>query len=201
MGDWVLGANSTDNFKKKYQLENKKVILFGGRISKEKGMMMMMMTVRKIIETVPQAVLLVVAKVNEAAENMLKTARECDIKDKILITGWLMGSELKAAYWASDIVMVPSVYFDSCPLINMEAMACKKPIIATCFGGSREIVINGKTGYIVNPFNTKEMADKVIDLLENPEKARAFGEVGYERVKNEFALEKMVNNYLAWYKK
>jgi len=80
-------------------------------------------------------------------------------------------------------------------------MACKKPVVATCFGGSCEVVIDGKTGYIVNPFNTKEMADKVIDLLKNPEKARQFGEAGYERVKNEFNLEKMVNNYLARYNK
>ena len=82
----------------------------------------------------------------------------------------------------------------------LEAMACKKPVIATSFGGSREMVLDGETGYIVNPFDTENMAGKIADLLRNPEKALTFGEAGYERVKNEFNLEKTTNNYLDWFK-
>jgi len=197
---WRINEESIQKFKNRYNIENKKVIFFGGRINKEKGMMMMVV-LKEIIKKIPRAMLLVATKIDNAAENMITMASDWGIEDKIVITGWLTGSELKAAYLASDIIVTPSIYFDSFPTINLEAMACKKPIIATCFGGSREAVIDGKTGYIVNPFNTKEMADKVIALLENPEKARAFGEAGYERVKNEFNLDKMINNYLEWYKK
>lgn len=200
VGNFEISPELIFDFIKKYNLENKKTVLFGGRIGKEKGMMMMM-AMRKVAKAAPQAILFVAAKVDETAENMLKMAREWNIENKIIISGWLSGDELKTAYWASDTVVVPSVYFDSCPLINMEAMACKKPIVATCFGGSREVVIDDETGYIVNPFNTEMLADKIIDLLEDPEKARAFGEKGYERVKNEFNLEKMINNYLKWYGK
>ena len=80
-------------------------------------------------------------------------------------------------------------------------MACKKPVIATCFGGSREAVIDGETGYIVNPFNIDKLADKIIYLLKNSEVARKFGEAGYERVKKEFSSEKMIGDYLNWYGK
>jgi len=80
-------------------------------------------------------------------------------------------------------------------------MACRKPVIATYFGGSREAVKDGETGYIVNPFNIEELAEKIIYLLKNPEIAEKFGEAGYERVKEKFSLEKMMQNYLRWYEK
>lgn len=197
---WQVDDAKIEEFKKKYKLEDRKIILFGGRISKANGMTMMV-AMRKIAETVPQAVLLVAAKIDKAAENMIKTARDWRIADKIIVSGWLAGDELRAAYWSSNVIVVPSVYMDSCPLINMEAMACGKPVVATCFGGGREIVLDGETGYIVNPFDIDAMADKIIDLLQNPEKAIAFGEAGYERIKTKFNLDKMVNDYLCWYNK
>ena len=78
-------------------------------------------------------------------------------------------------------------------------MACKKPVVATCFGGSRESVVDSETGFIVNPFDTETLADRIVDLLENPEKAKIFGEAGYARVKAEFGLNRMIDNYLIWY--
>jgi glycosyltransferase involved in cell wall biosynthesis len=80
-------------------------------------------------------------------------------------------------------------------------MACKKPVIATCFGGSKEVVLDGQTGYILNPYNTKLMAEKIIDLIKNPAKARTFGQAGYERVKNEFSLEKQAKRTMEWYQR
>ncbi len=196
--EWKISNDAVKNFKFHYGLKNKKVILFGGRIGREKGMMMMM-AMREIIKIAPQAILLVVAKVDDATENMIKTARDWRIENNIIITGWLTGSELKAAYFASDVVTVPSVYFDSFPTINLEAMACHKPVIATCFGGSREAVLDGQTGYIVNPYNIDNLASKIIDLLQNPEKAKTFGEAGYERVKSEFNVDRMLSDYLIFY--
>jgi len=62
-------------------------------------------------------------------------------------------------------------------------------------------VINNETGYIVNPYNEKELADKIIDLLKSPAKARTFGQAGYERVKNEFSLEKQTKKTMEWYQR
>ena len=119
----------------------------------------------------------------------------------LILTGWIEEKELKSAYHSSDLVVVPSIYLDPFPTINLEAMACKKPVIGSCFGGTKEVIVDNKTGYIVNPFNSQEMAYKIIDLLENPQKAKKFGENGYKIAREKFTLEIQVRRYLDYYKK
>ncbi len=180
VGDFKVGPEKIEEFKKKYNLLGKKVIFFGGRISGLKGLGETNQAIIKVKKEIPEAVLLVAGKQG---------------------IGWLSGDELKAAYWAADVVVVPSVYLDPFPRSNLEAMACQKPVVATIFGGSPEIVQNGITGFVVNPFNIELLAEKIIDLLKNPEKARQFGQAGYERVKERFTLDSQVNQTLSWYQK
>ncbi|MDP2638727.1 MAG: glycosyltransferase family 4 protein [Candidatus Azambacteria bacterium] len=191
--DWVMDDDvAIQNFKEKYNIQNKKIILFGGRLGWLKGGREICLAMENVVKAVPDAILLLIGKVDSEVKEILNFA---------VAAGWLSGDELKAAYHVADVVVTPSICFDSFPTINLEAMACSKPVIATCFGGSREAVLDGETGYIVNPFNIEELAEKITYLLKNPEIAKKFGEAGYERVKKEFNLEKMVENYLNWYKK
>lgn len=198
--EWQLDSGSVDGFKNKYGLTGKRIIFFGGRLSWLKGGREICLAIKNVIKTMPDAVLLLVGKTDGEVKEILDFANGLGIDKNIIAAGWLSGNELKAAYNAADIAAVPSICFDSFPTINLEAMACRKPVIATCFGGSREAVIDGETGYIVNPFNIEVMAGKIIDLLKNSDKARAFGEAGYERVKKEFSLDMMIKKYLSWYK-
>ncbi|MDO8548061.1 MAG: glycosyltransferase family 4 protein, partial [bacterium] len=99
----------------------------------------------------------------------------------------------------ADVVVVPSIILDSFPTVNLDAMASKKPVVATCFGGSPEAVEDGVTGFIVNPLNIENLAQKILFLLEHREEARAMGERGYERVKKHFTLAHMLKAYCAYY--
>jgi glycosyltransferase involved in cell wall biosynthesis len=83
----------------------------------------------------------------------------------------------------------------------IEYMALSKPVVATDSGGTSEIVIDQITGFLVKKQNTQSLAEKVIQLLNNPEMARKFGIEGKKRVLKEFSLEKMVNNYLILYER
>ena len=130
---------------------------------------------------------------------MIDLSVKLGIRDNLVFTGWLNGDSLKSAFNACDMAVVPSVCFDSFPTINLEAMACRKPVIATCFGGSREAVLDRETGYIVNPYDTDNLTSKIIYLLKNPTKAQIFGQAGYERVKSKFNLDRMVSDYLSFY--
>lgn len=178
--DWGTSPELVEGFKKKHNLYDKKVVFFGGRISGLKGLEHLNQAMTKVKEKIPEAVLL-------AAGNGG--------------VGWLLDRELRAAYHSSDVVAVPSVYLDPFPRTNLEAMACHKPVVGTCYGGTPEIVQDGITGFIVNPNNTGLLAEKIIDLLLNPEKARQFGEAGFERVKKYFGLDAHVAETLAWYQK
>lgn len=178
--EWVINPERVEEFKKKHNLQNKKIIFFGGRISALKGIEQINEAMVRIKEEVPSVTLLIAGKGG---------------------VGWLHGEELKAAYGAADIVIVPSVCFDSFGRVNIEAMACKKPVVGTCFGGVPEVVQDGVTGYVVNPFNTELMAEKVIDLLKSQEKSEKFGEAGYERAKKYFNLSDRIAQMIGWYQK
>ena len=197
--EWQLEKNNAEEFKNKYSLAGKKTILFGGRLSETKGGREIVLAMGEVVKKVPDANLLVLGKIDGYAGQMIDLSVKLGIKDKLVFTGWLSGDELKAAFNSADIITAPSICFDSFPTVNLEAMACRKPVIATCFGGSKEAVLDGQTGYIVNPYNIDNLASKIVDLLQNPEKAKTFGETGYERVKSEFNIDRMLSDYLIFY--
>lgn len=188
--EWEINPEAVKLFREKFNLEGKKVILFGGRITRLKGGDVLLQALKKIVEEVPEAVVLVAGMADSYVEELQERARVAGISDNFRLTGWLMGDELRAAYHVSDVVAVPSVCFDSFPVTNLEAMACRKPLVATCFGGSSESVEDGVTGYIVNPYDVQDLANKIQELLTNEEKRTAFGEAAYARVIRDFSLQK-----------
>jgi len=79
------------------------------------------------------------------------------------------------------------------PLSILESMAMRKPIVATAVGGIPEIVIPGVTGYLHQHENSKELADAIIHLIENPEEAKRIGDAGYEHVRQNYSRQKFVD--------
>jgi teichuronic acid biosynthesis glycosyltransferase TuaC len=94
-----------------------------------------------------------------------------------------------------DILVVPSIAFESFGLVVLEAMKHKKPVICSDFGGMKEIVINGETGLIVPAKDDKALAAAITKLLENPELCQKMGAAGYLRLIQHFTAEKMVERY------
>lgn len=74
----------------------------------------------------------------------------------------------------------------------LEYMALAKPVVASDGGGTNEIVVDGKTGYIVEPRNADKLAGKIDYLLNHPELSIEMGFNGYKRVLEEFGIQKMV---------
>ncbi len=93
------------------------------------------------------------------------------------------------------MVVVPSVYLDPFPTVNLEALACHKSVVATCFGGSPEVIQDGVNGYIVNPLDTEILAAKIADLLLDKQKNQKFGQDGYNLISKEFSLEHQTAQY------
>ncbi len=190
--DWEVDATEVQEFRKNLNLDGKKIILFGGRLSALKGGEQAVRALADIVKDVPNAYLMVIGKENAYARTMQLLARSLNIENHILFTGWLSGNQLKAAYHATDVVWVLSLYLDPLVLFNLEAMACKKPVIGTCFGGTKEVVENGKTGYIINPYEVGEIVSKTTSILNNSRTAEILGNAGYQRVESEFSLEENI---------
>jgi len=77
----------------------------------------------------------------------------------------------------------------------LEYMALAKPVVATDCGGNHEVVVDGVTGYLVPPRAPEVLAERVAQLLRTPRLAAKMGQLGRERVRTEFPLERMVSQH------
>ena len=197
--EWHINQDAVAGFQMKHNLLNKKVLFFNGRLSASKGGAKTVEALTGIVKEIPDGVLLVAGIIDEYAYAMKEYAQNLGIEKHLIFTGWIERDEIKVAYAASDIVLMPSICFDAFGRVNIEAMASRKPVVGTCYGGTPEVVVDGVTGYIVNPLHPEEIAEKTLDLLRNPKKAEKFGKAGYERVKTHFNLDEKVSQYLSHY--
>lgn len=172
---------------------NGPTVFFGGRLSGDKGFPELLRAMREVRKKVPQAALLLVGDAGRA-RGMLQGVTP---DDHVIQTGWLGREELMCALAACDLCATPSMCFDSFPTVNLEAMALGKPVIATWYGGSSELVQEGVTGFIVNPADTAALAARIATLLTDPVRGAAMGQAGRRRIDADFTLAKQVQAYLA----
>lgn len=166
-------------------------ILFAGRVDTAKGVDALVRIFNVVNSQIPDAKLTIVG------DGEFNAGGNKNIK----VLPWQDRENMKRIFSESRVVVVPSLYLDPFPTVNLEAMASAKPVIGTCFGGTPEVVEDNETGHIVNPYNKKELTDKIIDLLKNSEKSASFGKAGRERVKNIFSLDEQIKKTLDWYQK
>jgi glycosyltransferase involved in cell wall biosynthesis len=197
--DWFRASATTiDNLRARLGLVGRKVILFAGRLTGAKGTQQLLQALQKVVVAVPETTLLVLSSVPIAEQ--VNQPQYAELREKHIISGgWLAGEALAAAFHLASVVTVPSIIFDSFPTINLEAMAAQKPVLATCFGGSREAVVDGLTGFIINPFATDDFAEKLIWLLSDDTLRLQMGTAASKRVTTEFTMDRQVVEMLRVY--
>jgi glycosyltransferase involved in cell wall biosynthesis len=85
-------------------------------------------------------------------------------------------------------------------IVLLQASAAGVPVVAARAGGIPEAIEDGLTGLLVPPGDSGALAEAVSELLSDPGRARAMGDAGQERVRNEFSVDRMVEEYLALYR-
>jgi len=125
-------------------------------------------------------------------------ATKLGVKEKIIFTGKIPRSEVPYYYAMSDIVVVPSLQ-EGFGLIVSEAMACGKPVVGTKVGGILDQIINGYNGFLVQPRNPEEIAEKILWLIDNPEEAKRMGINGRRIVEEKFNIEKRIDRIISLY--
>jgi len=128
-----------------------------------------------------------------------KLAEKLNVKNKIIFTGRIPHDEVLFYYSVSDIVVVPSLQ-EAFGLVVSEAMACGKPVIGTNVGGIPDQIIDGYNGFLVKPRSPKDIAEKIIWLLENQEEAKVMGMRGRKIVEEKFNIERRIDKIIELYK-
>ena len=93
-----------------------------------------------------------------------------------------------------DVLMLPSIKYDSFPLVVLEAMASAKPVIATNLGGATEQIAHGETGYLVPINDAEQVANYIKNLLENRTALKQMGLNAKNRLTEKFLLTHFENN-------
>lgn len=109
-----------------------------------------------------------------------------DLKKSVILTGF---KEDVSSYLATMDIFVSASHAEPFGLVNIEAMAMAKPVVATAVGGQPEIVIDGETGLLVPPGSAKELAAAILKLVNDPELRQRLGQAGYKRVQASFSIE------------
>ncbi|MCU0466405.1 MAG: glycosyltransferase family 4 protein [Anaerolineae bacterium] len=183
--DWEVAPEKVEALRDRLNLRGHRVIVLAGRLNPFKGSVQLLRALDRLRHTVPDVRLLILTR-SSAEQQGLDRPEFAALRPHIVIGGWMQGEALAAAYQLADVVVTPSTYLDPLVAVNQEAMLCRKPCVTTCFGGPREVVIDGETGFVVNPLDDGALADALARILTAPDLAQRMGEAGYQRVRQHF---------------
>jgi glycogen synthase len=200
----------------KHQIDPEKpFILFVGRVTRQKGIFHLVDAVRYIRPGV-QVVLCAGApdteEIGRELEERVERARRHATVPIIWIAQVLPREEIIPLYTHASVFVCPSVY-EPFGIINLEAMACKTPVVASAVGGIKEVVIPGETGLLV-PFEAtsrtnfeprepgrfaQDLAAAVNELLEDPHRLQEMGIHARNRVERYFSWSSIARRTLDFY--
>ncbi len=174
-----IDENIISNQTKDY---NTKMVLFSGFDFKNKGGEVLLEAFRKVVREVPGAKLVMLGPKERAFPEYVINHGPLSKSDP----GHL--SIMADAYKSASVFVLPTLA-DAFPNVIREAMAARLPCVATDICAIPEMVIDGKTGYLTPLGDSDVLAERLIDLLKNPDLCRKMGEAGYERYKSLFTWD------------
>jgi len=126
----------------------------------------------------------------DSLEGLKNLIQASGLEEAVVLTGEL--DDVKPAYAAMDVLVLPSAQPEPLGDVMMEAMAMKVPVIATNIGGPPEVVQEGLTGFLVPPADAVALAEKLELLMKDAKLAKRLGEAGPARVRELFSIAEMI---------
>lgn len=175
---------------------NAPTLVIVGRLTTQKGHRYLLEALPAIVEKFPKLRLLIVGddspfdtSTKEETFQLVDTLR---LMENVVFLG--ERKDVPELLCAADIFVLPSLW-EGFGLVIAEAMAAGKPIVASKVDGIPEVVEDGVTGILVPPKEPKALANAILYLLSNPNKAKEMGQAGKERVERYFSVDKMVRKW------
>ena len=191
-----LNNKAGKDIREKYCLGNSRVIIYIGTMGKARELNVLIRAFSKVKKKYGSARLLMVGDGTDR-KNLEKLAGELKVGDDVIFTGQVPQSKIPSFIEAADIGVSPvpslSFYKVSSPIKMLEYMAMGKPVVANEEILEQKEVINDSGGGILVKFEDKSFVGGIMELLNNPEKAREMGEKGREWVVKNRSYEVLAN--------
>lgn len=186
-----------EDLKKHYNLENSKVVLFAGALRERKGVHFLLEAFKKVIIKHPDAKLVIAGgdKDNLDAKDVFARKLKdiaAELLGNVIFTGYVPPSNVQDLYLLGDIFVGPSIWDEAFGLVFAEASASGLAVIGSRRGGIPEIIQDSVTGLLIDdPEDTNEIADKIIYLLDSPEKCEQLGKAAREFMEKRFSWDRV----------
>jgi alpha-maltose-1-phosphate synthase len=181
---------------------NKPFVLFVGRIARQKGIIHLVRAIQYMDPGVQIVLCAGAPDTPEIAEEMREAVAEASAKHKdiVWIDEMVPKKTVYQLYTHAAVFCCPSIY-EPFGIINLEAMACETPVVASAVGGIKEVVVDGETGFLVpleqlqvSPFEpldpdkfSRDLASKINELMRDPDLRKRFGRAGRKRAVEVFS--------------
>lgn len=171
--------------------------LYFGRLDKEKGVDVLL---RAMVNVQSRGSLKIVGFGPEH-KNLKALARSLSLSDRVEFVGPKYGEELKKIIAGAYAVVVPSQWYEVFGLVNLEAAALGKLVIAAAIGGIPEAVKDSQTALLFNPENIKELTTKLNWSLDHPQAVATAGQEAREFILRRFSAERHWRHLLNIYQR
>ncbi len=119
------------------------------------------------------------------------------LEDFIILLGNCIGDELWREYSQADVLFFPTKYvLETQGMVVVEAMAYGLPVVASCWRGPKDVVVDGQTGILCEPGSVEAYANALMELQKNPEKRNAMGQVGRRRYEECYTEEHYIRRWM-----
>jgi len=186
----------------KLNLKNKKIILSISRLVERKNFGMIIKILKDVINEIPNVVY-VIGGTGPMKDKWEKIAINYNIIEQVKFVGYIPEKDLPKYYSMCDVFIMPSIEMkeesevEGFGITFLEANACGKPVIGSRSGGISDAIIDGKTGFLVNPEDRNEIKDSLLKILKDAVYANILGKNGRKRIETElnwFKISEKISN-------
>ena len=176
----------------KYNLKNKKILLFLGGLKQRKNPLFLLDVFRKIND---KQVVLLIAGDGPLKNKLIQKAENLGLADRVILTGFVPEENKVKFYNLADIVLFPTLK-EGFGMIAAEAGACGKPVIASDNSSLPEIIKNNKTGFLAETNNINDWVSKTKILLKNKGLRKLMGQRAIKYVRDKFSWQKNAKEHI-----
>lgn len=185
-----------DELIKKLHAEGSFIVANVGRLSKQKGMEYYIQSIPDVRKVHPKTCFLIIGR-GEDEEKLKRLVKETDVESSVYFLGYR--TDIQNLMSQIDLVVLSSLW-EGFPLTPIEAFSVGKTIVATAVDGTVEIVEDGKSGMLVAPRNSKQIAEKINWAIEHPQEIKNMEMAAIKRFERQFSMETLRQSYINYYK-